>query len=844
MPILVTCACGKKFRADEKHAGKQRSCPKCGQLLDIAGPQVSAYDVFVSYSNKDKTTCDALCATFERKGIRCWIAPRDILPGANWGEAIIRGIEQCQVMVLVFSSHSNESLQVKREVERAVSKGIPVIPLRIEDVKLSRAMEYFISSQHWLDALTPPLENHLEELARKVIRLLTDDGSTSSAPSVSGSDPMSKSQPTSLPSFDAPPVAGPPVTLTGPMGQTPSNPSSASRRAIWWSRIPLYWRWISFGGVAALLAIIVFSLRITPETKDSPEGIPEATSSRPRPNEGISALALKAPFSKTEVIAARAAWATEKGVHTEFTNEVGIKLVLIPPGQFVMGSPESEEGRKDDESKHTVTISQPYFMSVTEVTQKQWMAVMGTEPWIGEDSVKTGDDYPATYVTWQDALAFCQKLSQRDGKAYVLPTEAEWEYACRGGTETAYSFGADESNLGDYAWYDKNALEVRQKYAHQVGQKLPNGFGLHDMYGNVWEWCQDWRGSDFYKSSPSVDPHGPANGSSRVLRGASWGGSLSKCRSAYRHYDDPTARFSGIGFRLVRELRSDTSVVLDAAATPNTPSSKEGKSAVALIAPFSASEASTERVLWASAKGVEPEFTNEFGMALVLIPPGEFEMGSPVWEALGLAGEKLHTVKISLPYFLGVTEVTQQQWKEVMGTEPWKGAEYVMEGNEYPATYVSWESAVEFCRKLSEREGKKYRLPTEAEWEYACRSGTETAYSFGDDDSQLGDYAWYAKNARVVGEQYAHQVGQKLPNGFGLHDMHGNMWEWCRDWYGKDYYDNSPSVDPTGPTDGSRCVLRGGSWRHLSYNCRSATRNGDNPTLGLHYGVRVLVEVH
>ncbi len=127
MPILVTCKCGKKFRADEKHAGKQKSCPKCGQSLDIAGPQVSAYDVFVSYSSKDKTTCDALCATFENKGIRCWIAPRDILPGANWGEAIIRGIEQCQVMVLVFSAHSNESPQVKREVERAVSKGIPVI---------------------------------------------------------------------------------------------------------------------------------------------------------------------------------------------------------------------------------------------------------------------------------------------------------------------------------------------------------------------------------------------------------------------------------------------------------------------------------------------------------------------------------------------------------------------------------------------------------------------------------------------------------------------------------------------------------------------------------------------
>lgn len=256
MPILVTCKCGKKFRADEKHEGKRTACPKCSQSLAIEGPLVSAYDVFVSYSSKDKTTCDALVATFERKGMRCWIAPRDILPGQNWGEAIIGGIEQSRVIVLVFSSHSNESPQVKREVERAVSKGIPVVPLRIEDVKLSRAMEYFISSQHWLDALSPPLEKHLEELARKVMRLLTADGSASS--------PDSRSSPDPFPAALHVPGGTPPAPDTLPPAQptSPSNYQSTSLAAAqgktagpsrpWW--------WLALGGVATLLVLLVFRL--------------------------------------------------------------------------------------------------------------------------------------------------------------------------------------------------------------------------------------------------------------------------------------------------------------------------------------------------------------------------------------------------------------------------------------------------------------------------------------------------------------------------------------------------------------------------------------------------------
>jgi len=225
----------------------------------------------------------------------------------------------------------------------------------------------------------------------------------------------------------------------------------------------------------------------------------------------------------------------------------GIEMVWIPPGEFMMGSPENEEGRDDDEGpRHKVTISRGFWLGKYEITKVQWEKAMKSRPWSGKDHVLDEPDSPAVYVSWEDAQEFCKKL----GSEFRLPSEAEWEYACRAGSTSRYCFGNDDSDLGRYAWYDANAWDKDQKYAHKVGQKQANAWGLYDMHGNVWEWCQDWY-HDSYTGAP-------ADGSAwetpseqfRVLRGGSWDSSPSLCRSAYRHYDTPDRRRTVIGFRV------------------------------------------------------------------------------------------------------------------------------------------------------------------------------------------------------------------------------------------------------------------------------------------------------
>ncbi len=243
-----------------------------------------------------------------------------------------------------------------------------------------------------------------------------------------------------------------------------------------------------------------------------------------------------------------------------------MEVVLIKAGTFMMGSPATETGRRSDETQHQVTLTKDFYMGKYEVTNAQFCEFLNDKA-IGSDGKYTTadygaqtlvythswgvkysdskwtpqsgyDNYPVVYVTWYGASEYARWIGG------ALPTEAQWEYACRAGSTTAYSFGDSSDSLGDYAWYSTNS----NGKTHPVGQKKPNAWGLYDMHGNVWEWCADWYGS--YGTSAVTDPTGPTDGDSRVLRGGSWLSFAGNCRSAYRYSNNPYRYFNYYGFRV------------------------------------------------------------------------------------------------------------------------------------------------------------------------------------------------------------------------------------------------------------------------------------------------------
>lgn len=254
----------------------------------------------------------------------------------------------------------------------------------------------------------------------------------------------------------------------------------------------------------------------------------------------------------------------------EIVDSVGMKMVLIPEGEFDMGSPNwDRDAETGEKPKHKVKITKPFYLGKHEVTQALWRKVMGTDPWkIGGDFYKEGAEYPATHVNWNDAMAFCEKLSRSERKTYRLPTEAEWEYACRGGTTTRFHFGDDENGFERYGW-----LGQEEKNAQPVALKQANPFGLHDMHGNVWEWCQDWYDQNYYLTSPTSDPQGPAAGSQRVLRGGGWDGMKRGCRSANRAWNPEYLRRFCFGFRVVLVPAVDTSTPAKTSSAASQPHS-------------------------------------------------------------------------------------------------------------------------------------------------------------------------------------------------------------------------------------------------------------------------------
>jgi len=510
--------------------------------------------------------------------------------------------------------------------------------------------------------------------------------------------------------------------------------------------------------------------------------------------------------------------AEEPGEIFWITANQGIDMVSIPSGSFQMGTNDTDDDHfEHSRPVHTVTLD-GFQMSQTEITQAQYNAVMGNNP-----SYFTGDDSrPVEYVTWYDAVAFCNKLSEVAGlepcynlsnfecdftkNGFRLPTEAAWEYACRAGTTTRFYTGDSESDLDRAAWY-----YTSEHTTHPVGQKEPNAWGLYDMHNNVYEWCNDWF-SEYYTAESQVNPTGPDSGSGRVLRGGDWGGGgCYLCHSARRVGDAPNTSYYNIGFRVVR-----------GSFVPGTPPQAQ-------------------------------EIT------LVSIPGGTFQMGQ-IEVAI-----PVHTVTISA-FQMSRCEITNAQYAAYLNaalttgeitatsdsvtgaTGDYSGQEYLdLDGSDClidcsggifvvhsgyenrPVVEVTWYGAKAFALRYG------FDLPREAEWEYACRGGKQ--YEYGTDDGTISS----AKVNYGGNVYHTTDVGSYPANPFGLYDMSGNVWEWCNDWY--ESYSSESQTNPTGPESGSKRVIRGGSWGTRASSCFSANRHpyGVGPlTSGNGLGFRVV----
>lgn len=553
------------------------------------------------------------------------------------------------------------------------------------------------------------------------------------------------------------------------------------------------------------------------------------------------------------------------------------RMRWIPPGRFVMGSPEDEQGRDDDEGpQHEVVLSEGFWLAETPCIQALWQAVMGSNP-----SHFQSPRRPVEQVSWDNCQRFFDRLNFRYRDLELqLPSEAEWEHACRAGTDRATWLGEleilGENNapgLHPVAWYGGNSgveyefheaadssgwpekrFEHQRAGTREVGAKDPNPWGLYDILGNVYEWCEDsWNVGEKYPEGPRVDPL-VTEGPDRVNRGGSWSSYARSVRAAYRIGNDPGDRYHYLGFRLSRGPRVGGAQGRESASAVSG-ATERGTSERARSR---RSRSWVKRLAWAVNGGLDV-----YGRWVAIevegvvhrlrwIYPGTFQMGSPAAEEGRRAAEgPRHEVTLTQGFWLGETPCTQALWEAVMGENPSR-----FKSPNRPVEQVSWHECKEFLQQLARRvPGFVAHLPTEAQWEYACRAGTTAATWRGDlrirgerDAPLLDDMAWYGGNSGVdfdlssgvsssgwKEKQYPHtkagtrEVGQKAANPWGLHDMLGNVVEWCEDaWDWETGYPGGSRVDPLG-TGGSRRVRRGGSWSSLARFVRAAYRLGDDP---------------
>ena len=455
-------------------------------------------------------------------------------------------------------------------------------------------------------------------------------------------------------------------------------------------------------------------------------------------------------------------------------NGIEYPMVYVEEGSFMRNVKLPGDSLSREQQ---VTLSS-YYIGKYEVTQDLWEAVMGNNP-----SWFKGSRKPVEHVSWYDCQEFIQKLSSFTGQHFTLPTQTQWEFAARGGNNSkGYKYSGSD-NIDEVAWYSGNSrfwwwprfMDYFTDFRlHDVGDKLPNELGIYDMSGNVYEWCFD--GYAYYPIDPETDPW--YMGGYGVICGGCSVVDPSDCLTSAKDNQPRDERWklwqsqdngiSGFGLRLCLPL--------------NLPDCEASYSNGIL-----------------KVNGIE--------YPMVYVSGGSFMMGSDDSEAL-FDEKPVHRVTLS-SYRIGKYEVTQDLWEAVMGSNP-----SCFKGSRKPVERVSWYDCLTFIRKLNSLTGQNFKLPTEAQWEFAARGGNSSnGYKYSG-SNYIDNVGWYGDNSGNT----THNVGTKSPNELGIYDMSGNVWEWCCDWYGG--YSSSSQTNPEGLSLGYRRICRGGSWLscHQVYN--------------------------
>ena len=489
-------------------------------------------------------------------------------------------------------------------------------------------------------------------------------------------------------------------------------------------------------------------------------------------------------------------------------------MVLVQGGTFTMGCTAEQKGdcAMDETPTQDVTLHD-FYIGKYEVTQAQWRVVMGNNP-----SGFEGDNLPVERVSWNDVQEFINRLNEVTDGNYRLPTEAEWEYAARGGNQSRGYKYSGSNDIEEVAWYENNSSSM----THPVDKKNPNELGVHDMSGNVYEWVHDWFGN--YSEDQLTNPQGHYFGTDhRVIRGGSYSTTGRSARVSVRHNSDPDDRYRNLGFRLARRSKEAEAAAelarIEAEAAAGHTRIAAAADAAAQDARIEAEAAEEARKkAEAAAELARKKVEDSLSLNMVLVQGGTFTMGCTPEQGKDCDKDEKPTHQVTLSdFYIGKYEVTVAQWHKVMGDNSSSS-----ESDNWPVVNVSWSRVQEFTKKLNEMTGENYRLPTEAEWEYAARGGSQSqGYKHSGSDN-IRDVGWYNGSWGRL-----HPVGEKNANELGIHDMSGNVSEWVNDWYGD--YNSSPQTNPQGPSSGSKRVVRGGDGSSRASNTRVSSRNSLEP---------------